>query len=176
MNSNLLSYLVSLVLLLALQILVLNNIQISGFLNPFLYIYLIIVLPVSFPRIGVLFMGFGLGLALDVFHQTLGMHAVATTFLAYCRPFILQYMAPRDGYEFSRVPGIRDMGYLWFGTYAAIMVFLHHFMLFFIEAFRLSGFWFTLGKVIGSTLLTFLLVLVVQLLFSGRASNKSGYD
>lgn len=176
MNSNVLSYMVTFVLLVATQVLILNNVQVSGLLNPFLYIYLIIILPVSFSRIGALFLGFALGFTLDMFHQTLGIHTIATTFLAYCRPFILQYMAPRDGYEFSRIPGTRQMGYLWFGTYAAIMVFIHHFMLFFIEAFRISGFWFTTGKVIGSSLITLTLVLILQLLFTSSSSKKSGYD
>ena len=86
--------------LVLLQILVLNNIQFSSILNPFLYVYLIIVLPVDFRPSIALLLGFLLGLSVDVFCQTLGMHTIATTFAAFCRPYILLYMSPRDGYGF----------------------------------------------------------------------------
>jgi rod shape-determining protein MreD len=158
----------------ALQILVLNNIQFLGILNPYLYIYIILVLPVDFQPNGGLILGFILGLTIDIFCQTLGMHAIATTFAAYCRPYVLRYMAPRDGYEFSRVPGIKQMSWLWFITYSSILIFLHHFVLFFVEMFRISGLWFTVGKSFGSAALTLLLAIIAQLLFAQNSRSRAG--
>lgn len=172
MSSDALTYFIRFILLIIVQILVLNNIQFSGLLNPFLYIYFIIILPVYFPRLGVLVLGFCLGLIIDVFHQTLGIHTFATTLVAFLRPYILTYMAPRDGYEVNEVPGIAQMGYLWFMTFSSILVGIHHFSLFAIESFRLSGFWFTLGKSIGSSILTLILILIIQLLL-GRQSRRA---
>jgi hypothetical protein len=85
-------------------------------------------------------------------------------------------MAPRDGYESSRIPGIKQMGWLWFLTYAAIIILFHHFVLFFMESFKMSGLWFTLGKSIGSGILTLSLVIIVEMLFARRARKGSGYD
>lgn len=167
MDRAIISYIIRFVLLIAVQVLILNNVHFSGLLNPYLYIYFLLVLPVDFsPNLGLL-LGFALGLTIDMLSQTLGMHTIATVFAAYGRPYIMRYMAPRDGYEFSRVPGVRQMGWLWFITYSSIMILLHHFVLFFVEAFRMTGFWITLGKSIGSGLLTLLLILIVQLLFAG---------
>lgn len=170
------NHIIRFIALVGLQILILNNIQFSGILNPYLYIYFLLVLPVDFsPNLGLL-LGFLLGFAIDLFTQTLGMHTIATTFLAYCRPYILTYMAPRDSYEFARIPGVRQMGWLWFTTYAGILIFLHHFVLFFVEMFRMSGFGMTVGKSIGSALLTLLLALIMQLLFTNRKSSSTGYE
>ena len=159
-----------------IQVLILNNINFSGILNPFLYLYFLMVLPVDFrPTLG-LVLGFFLGFCIDMFCQTWGMHTIATTFAAFCRPYLLTYMAPRDGYEFSRIPSIRQMGLLWFLTYAGLLTILHHFILFFIEMFRMSGFWMTIGKSLGSSALTLLLVLIVQLIFVRGSRKASGYE
>ncbi len=166
MNRDLLIYIQRFIILVLVQVLLLNNVQFSGLLNPYLYLYFLLLLPVDFsPNFG-LILAFFLGLTIDRFSQTLGMHTIATVFAAFARPYILRYMAPRDGYEFSRVPSIRDMGWIWFLTYCGIITFLHHFMLFFVESFKMSGFVFTVSKSLGSTALTIFLVAMVQLLFA----------
>jgi rod shape-determining protein MreD len=176
MGRELITLIIRFVLLVLLQVLVLNQVQFTGILNPYLYLYFILVLPVDFnPNMG-LIVGFALGLTIDLFSQTLGMHTIATVFAAYCRPYALRYMAPRDGYESSRIPGIKQMGWLWFLTYAAIIILFHHFVLFFMESFKMSGLWFTLGKSIGSGILTLSLVIIVEMLFARRARKGSGYD
>lgn len=162
--------------LIFLQVLILNNVLFSNLFNPYLYIYFILLFPVDFrPSLG-LIVGFFLGLSIDIFSQTLGMHAIATTFAAYCRPYVLTYMAPRDGYEFSRNPGVRQMGWLWFSTYAGIIIALHHFVLFFVEMFRMSGLWQTLLKSLCSSILTLILVLIIQLIFLRSNRSNSSYE
>lgn len=158
--------------LVLLQVLILNNIQFSSILNPFLYVYFLIVLPVDFRPSVALLLGFLLGFTIDMFCQTLGMHTIAATFAGFCRPYILQYMSPRDGYEFSRIPGVKQMGWLWFTTYSGLMIFMHHLTLFFVEMFRMSGLLNTIGKTIGSTLLTLTLVLIIQLIFVKRSGSS----
>ena len=172
MNREILTNIVRFILLVLVQIMLLNNVQFSGLLNPYIYIYFLLVLPVDFSPNGGLILAFVLGLTVDLFSQTLGMHTIASVFLAYGRPFVLRYMAPRDGYEFTRTISIRQMGWLWFLTFTGIMVFLHHFVLFFIETFRMSGLGFTIGKAIGSSLLTLSIIIVIQLLFT-RAPKAS---
>jgi hypothetical protein len=81
-------------------------------------------------------------------------------------------MAPRDGYEFSRLPSVKEMGWLWFGTYSAILTFLHHLILFFVEMFRMSGIFNTVLKSLGSTVLTVILVVIIQLIFARRTSTS----
>lgn len=162
--------------IMSIQVFVLGNVQIGGMLNPYLYVYLIIFLPLDFSPNGGLLFAFTTGLIIDIFSQTLGMHIISSVFLAYSRLYVLQYMAPRDGYEFTRTISLKKMGWLWFFTYTGILVFLHHFILFFIESFRMSGLGFTIMKALGSSVLTLLLVLVVQLLFAPQGKDSKGYE
>jgi rod shape-determining protein MreD len=176
MNRDWILYTIRFVVLILLQVFLLNNVHFSGLLNPYIYIYFLLVLPVDFsPNLG-LIIAFILGLTIDLFSQTLGMHTIASVFFAYGRPYVLRYMAPRDGYEFTRMVSIRQMGWLWFLTYTGIMVVLHHFVLFFIETFRMSGMWFTLGKAVGSSLLTIVLIVIIQLLFTRSTTSGLGYE
>ena len=176
MTRDLISYFIRFSLLIIVQIFLLNNVQFSGLLNPYLYVYFLIVLPVDFsPNIG-LFVAFAMGIIIDMFSQTMGMHTISAVFLAYARPYILRYMAPRDGYEFSRNVSIKQMGWLWFLTFSGLMVFLHHFVLFFTESFRMSGLGYTMLKAVGSSLLTLTLIIIVQLLFTRSPKSGIGYE
>lgn len=145
-----------------IQVLVLNSVQLSGYINPFLYIVFILTLPVEFPKYLGLFLAFILGFTIDIFSGTIGLHIVATLFVAYIRPFLLRLMAPRDGFEFNAIPGIRDMGLGWYLPYISIGVILHHAVLFYTEIFRFSEFFDTLGKVAISSLLTIVLAVLTE--------------
>src|SRR5690554_2947243 len=99
------------ILLVLLQVLILNNIHFSGFVNPYLYIIFILWLPFDIPKPLLLITAFFLGLVIDIFGSTLGMHASACVFMAFCRPFVLQLISPRDGYDVNQNPGITDFGF-----------------------------------------------------------------
>lgn len=145
------------------QALILNNIELSGYINPYLYVLLILILPFETPSWLVLIIGFVLGISVDIFSSTLGMHASATIFLAFMRQLLLQIIRPREGYEYGQNPSINHMGLTWFASYATILVFFHHIALFYIEAFKLSQFFITFGRALLSTLITLVLILISQL-------------
>jgi rod shape-determining protein MreD len=153
-------------LLIAIQILVLNNIQLSGYINPYLYVLFILMLPFETPKWLVMVLSFLIGLSVDIFSDSPGMHAAASTFMAYCRPLVLKIIQPRDGYEFTLKPTISHMGVNWFLTYAGILVFLHHLVYFYIEIFRFSEFFAIFTRVILSSTFTLLLIIFSQLLLS----------
>ena len=152
------------VLLVALQVLILNYVEVSGFLNPFLYVLFLLLLPFELPRTWLLALAFLLGITVDIFSNTLGMHLAASLLMAYCRPYVLAIIAPRGGYEVGTTPSIRDMGLPWFLSYAGALIFLHHLMLFFVEVFRFTEVFLTLGRVLASSVFTLLLVLLAQYL------------
>lgn len=165
MRTDALKYLWQFALLCLLQVLVFNNLNLGGYVNPFIYVYLIIILPISMGRIQLLLVGFLLGLTVDVFSNTGGMHAAATTLIAFYRPLYLNAQSPREGYELAAVPHIKQFGIAWFIPYALLLIIIHHTALFFIEAFRFADFFRTLLKVILSSGLTFIFVLLTEFLF-----------
>ncbi len=155
-----------------LQALILNNIRLGGYLNPYAYIFILLALPLEFPRWANLLVGALVGLTLDLFTRTPGMHTTAWIFLGYIKPVLLRLLAPREGYEFGTTPTIKDLGITWYLTYAGILTFLHHIFLFMVEAFSFDLFWFTLSKALLSSLLTLLLLVIFQfLMVSQKQSN-----
>ena len=144
------------------QVLIFNNIEIGGYINPYIYILFIILLPFETPAWITLSLAFLMGLLVDIFSETLGMHTSATVFMAFLRPYILSYFAPRDGYESGSYPRIFYYGLPWFIKYATLMVFTHHLFLFYVEMFKFQDFFATLLRVILSTLFSSILIVISQ--------------
>lgn len=157
--------------LIIFQVLVLNNVQLGGYINPYLYVLFILMLPFETPGWLLLVLSFFMGLCIDMFSNTAGMHTAASTFMAFCRPYLLAMIAPREGFERGSRPTIKKFGISWVLTYAGILILLHHFVLFYLEMFRLSSFFSTLLRVLLSSVFTLGLVILSQFLFSRE--NKS---
>lgn len=153
------------IFLVLLQVLVLNNIQFSGYINPYLYVLFILLMPFETPGWLLLISGFFLGLSIDLFSGTVGMHTAATVFMAFLRPYVLNLIAPRDGYETGTYPRLYSYGLEWFLKYSLILVFLHHLVLFYLEIFKFDDFFLTLLRAILSTLFTVILILFSQIFF-----------
>ena len=156
------------IFIILLQVLILNNIEFSGFINPYLYLLFILLLPFETPKWVLLIVAFILGLTIDIFSNTLGMHAFATVAIAFLRPYILKIFSPREGYESGMRPGLQTFGWEWLLKYSVIMVFIHHFILFYIETFKFQMFFSTLLRVILSTIFTVILIILSQLLTQKR--------
>lgn len=163
MNKGPVWYIVSFVVIVLIQVVLMNNIQFSGFINPYFYILFIILLPISIPRYLLLILGFVLGITIDVFSNTPGIHASATVFIAFLRPFIINSYN-LDDQEKMMIPSISNIGVKWFVKYVAIMIVAHHFFLFFIEVFSFAGFLHTLLRCILSSIFTFVFILISQFL------------
>lgn len=153
------------ILLVAVQILIINNIELGRFINPFLYVLFIIILPFEAPKWLVLLSAFLIGITMDMFSDTGGMHAAACVFMGYIRPGVLKLFSPRDGYEFGTQPTVQYLGVPWFLSYAGILILSHHLILFYVEIFRFSEFFSTFFRVIVSSFFTLFLVIVTQYLF-----------
>ncbi|MFH1320402.1 MAG: rod shape-determining protein MreD [Bacteroidota bacterium] len=156
------------IFLVLFQVLILNNIQFIGYINPYFYVLFILLLPFETPKWLLLVLAFVLGLSIDMFSNTMGMHAAASVFMAFCRPYLLHYIAPRGGYEFESKPTIPHLGLNWYLSYSGILVLLHHLVLFYIEVFHLSEFFSTFYRVVISFCLTMILIIISQYLLYGK--------
>jgi rod shape-determining protein MreD len=149
------------ILLVLLQVLVLNNVQFLGYVNPFVYILFILSLPVLTPRWFALLLAFGIGLAIDIFSNTMGMHAFAAVLVAFLRNGIIKlFTALEEGN--NPTPSFYTFGVSAYVKYVIVLVFVHHVTLFFLEAFSFAHFWHILVKIVISSLVTILLVLGLQ--------------
>jgi len=150
--------------LLLLQLFILNNIQLSGYINPYLYILFVMTLPFETPVWIVLFSSFSMGILIDMFSDTHGLHASVCVLLAFVRKPVLRFISPREGYDSTAMPTLNYLGFGWYMWYAGLMVFIHHFTFFYLEAFRFSEFFKTFWRVLCSGVLTLLLIFIYQYL------------
>ena len=156
------------IILFLLQVTVFNNIQFSGFLNPYLYVLFILLLPFETPPWLLLVLSFFMGLSIDIFSNTIGIHASACVFMAFLRPFVLNYISVRDNYEASIEQGLYIYGFSWFFKYALILILEHHSFLFILEIFSFNNFGDTLVRIILSSIFTLILVIASQFIISKK--------
>ena len=152
------------VLLIILQLFILNNIQFSGFVNPYLYILFILLLPFETPGWLILILSFMMGAVIDFASSTIGYHLMASVFMAYCRVHLLRFISPHDGYEPGMSPTIQSLGLSWFLKYSVILTLAHHFVLFWIEAFSVSDLLPSTLRALASSVFTLVLILIYQFL------------
>lgn len=159
------------VLYMALQIFLMRNMVLFDVSFCFVYIAFILLLPFDTSPLLLLFIGFGTGLLVDVFYDTLGIHAAATTLVAYFRPYLIRFNTPRGGYEQNVKLSLQSMGMEWFAPYSLVLIFMHHAMLFFVEASQINLFFFTTLKVLASTAFTFVVVILIQYLLTSSKNR-----
>jgi rod shape-determining protein MreD len=154
-------YFLMFTVLVAVQVLVLNQIQFSGYINPYIYVLFVMLLPLNAPRYLVLLLAFFIGLVVDIFSNSLGIHTFAAVFVAYFRPLVIRIITNREE-ELSNYPGLAQTGPVWFTTYTAIMVILHHSVLFYIEVFTFDNFFNTLYRVLLSSVFSIFVIVLSQ--------------
>ncbi|HNX06415.1 MAG TPA: rod shape-determining protein MreD [Bacteroidales bacterium] len=152
-------------LLILFQVLVFNNIQVFSFVTPYIYVLFILLLPFETPRWLMLVSGFVLGLLIDFFSNTGGIHTAATVLIAFLRPWAQNTVSSRQEYEPGIQPGIKNLGFRWFFLYSLILITIHHVFLFYLEVFRLAGFFQTMLHALLNVLYTLVFIIIIQYLF-----------
>ena len=150
------------IFLVLLQVLVLNNIAFSGYLNPYVYILFILLLPISMDRIYELLLAFVLGLCVDLFENSGGVHIAATLLLSFMRRPIMSLASQKRGQDFEEIV-IEKLPLTNQLIYFALAIFLHHFALFAIESFGFVNIGTVLVRTLVSGLFTGLFIILVQL-------------
>jgi rod shape-determining protein MreD len=150
------------ILLILFQVLLFNNIQFSGYVNPYVYVMFILLLPVEIPSWLLLLLSFATGLIMDFFSGSPGMHSSATVLAGFVRPYILRVISPRDGYEPGSDPSMLTYGFRWFLTYTLLIVLVHHTALFYLEVFRFADFFRTMLRVLLSSLFSITFILLIE--------------
>ena len=164
-NQYLPGIIISFILYLLLQVTLVRNMVLFDVAFCYVYLAFLILLPFEIRPVLLMIIGFLCGLMVDIFYDSLGIHAAACVLIAFIRPHWTKTVPPRGGYEMGMRPTIKIMGFSWFITFTLPLILIHHAVLFFVEAGGLHLFGFTLIKVISSTILTFLVIVILQYLF-----------
>lgn len=172
MNKTLLN-IIRFVALILFQVFVVNNIRLGGYVHPYVYIIFIMLLPINIPNWQLLVLGFFLGLAVDFFGGTSGLHAGATTFMAFCRPYILNLLSGHQKYENVQEPNLGQQGGLWFIKYTSCMVIVHHLFLFLAESFSFKLFGQVLLRILISAPVSIFLIMMILYIFKSDKKRDS---
>ena len=165
MNFNVVKIIGFFLFLLA-QVLLFKNVVLFHTAFCFLYVVYLLTFPVETNPLLMMIIAFALGLSVDIFYDSMGLHAMASVFMVFVRGYWLARITPQGGYDRNSLPTLAMNGVQWFVVYALPLVFLHHLVLFFVEAGGTDYFWFTFFKVLMSTLFTVVCIVISEMIFS----------
>lgn len=149
------------------QALVFNHIHLLGFATPLLYVYFVLLFRRGYPHWGIVLWSFSLGVALDSFSNTPGVASASLTLLGVLQPYILAPFVPRDSAA-DMLPSMKTLGVASFCYYAIVSVFLYALVFFSLEMFSFSNWLYWTECVLGSMLLTVVLILAIENVRSRR--------
>ncbi|MEI7897328.1 MAG: rod shape-determining protein MreD [bacterium] len=150
------------------QVLILNHVHLGGYINPYFYIYFILLLPFDTPKWMLLIISFILGWSIDIFTNTIGLNAAACVMMAFARPFVISAISSGPESLIGDTPSLRNQGLKWFLYYSIILTIIHHSAFFYLEIFRLNEFVTTFVRVLLSGAFTLLLVFISEYLIYSR--------
>lgn len=161
------SYIGQFLLLVLLQVLVVDHLYlgaISAFIAPSVYFLFVLSLPHKTSQGMLMLLAFAIGMAVDIFKSTPGMHASAMVVLAYVRPYFLKILEPRDGYDETKKPSVYSMKRNVYFAYAGLTALVFHLWYFTIEVMRFSDYHIVLAKTILSSVMAVILIMLIQYL------------
>lgn len=159
MKSNV-NYILLMAALIVIQVLVIDHIEVTGVMNPFVYVYPLLILPPKVNRIALMLIGCGMGVVVDALSGTWGIHIAAMVLTGYVRPYVFGLCASQEDVEkpniaYHYMPST-------FVKYASILVVIHHLCLFTLEAFGFDHYWFVVVKTVVSSLVSLALIYVLE--------------
>ncbi len=159
----------SFLLYVTVQSLLLKNLVLFNTGFCFLYVAFILLLPIETNALLLMLLAFIMGFMVDIFYNSLGLHALTLVFIAYLRNYWLGAITPQGGYDAGTLPNLKSHGLQWFLVYTMPLVFVHHLTLFLVESAGFALFWYSMLKTIASLLFTMTLIVVLQYLIPQRS-------
>lgn len=156
------------VLLMSLQVLVLNNVYLGGYVTPMLFVLFLLMLPTGISRMWALAIGFGTGLTMDILSNTPGFHACACTALALCRFWFGDRMLTHGEDTVVESPSLRTLDFRTIAVYLFVMLFIYHLLYFHLVIFSFRD----LGRIWLSTVLSTMVSWLVAIVYQSFIPRK----
>ena len=161
MTKEVFKYALMFILLVMAQAVVFNHLCLWNVAIPLVFIYFIMVLPVTLPFAGTVALSFLLGLSVDTFSNTPGMNALACTILGAMRLPVLRLYYPREDDMTQPEPSARTLGAPAFMKYVFTLTLAYCLLFFFIEAFTFYNWLLMLARAGASALLSFIIIMAI---------------
>jgi len=160
--------------MLSIQVFVLSKIPpLHQFVVPYFYFAFILWLPFRIGRTALLFIGLATGMLTDMFFKTPGLHTAACLLIAYVRPFLVNLLLPKEATDWgNEEPSKKTMGAVPYTTYLVVLTLLHHFYLILLEWMQFGSFLYFFGKLIATSLVSLLLILITDLFLNRKSKLR----
>jgi len=172
MNTDILKHAGRFIIVVFIQVVLLNQLVFSGYITPFIYPVFILLLPFDIKGWWLLLLSFLLGITIDIFSNSLGMHAAASVFMGFMRPFVINLISSKTDFDSGTEPRLSIMGLPWIFFYTIIMAFLHHFFLFLIEIWGVGNLFKFFLRTFTSSIVSTLLILAFHLLLGNVSKAR----
>jgi hypothetical protein len=156
----------------SLQVLFVRNLVLFDVAFCFIYLVAILWLPGEMNTLWVILASFLIGLIVDSFYNTAGVHASACTLIGFLRRSILLYFFRAKGIENDIFVTLPELGHQRYLVYIGVMVFIHHFFLFLVEAGDMNLILHSLSKIFFSTLFTVAVIYLTSVFTSNLSFKK----
>lgn len=172
--SILLKNIIRISIILFFQVFIVTKIPpLHQFIVPYFYFVLILWLPFKITRINLLLLAFLIGSLVDWFFKTPGLHAAASLLIAYLRPFLINLLLPKEATEWgNEEPSTKTMGSVPYLIYIVLLTLFHHTYLIFLEWLQFGSFLYFVGKLLGTGIVSLLLILIADLFFSRKSKSR----
>ena len=172
MTSSIVPNIIRFLLLTLLQALIFKEFAFGwggrAYFQTLIYPLFILLLPMNFPRWLIILFAFIMGITLDVFYNSPGVHASASVFTAFIREPVLALLEPREGYSVNMSLTMQKMGSNWFFRYAGIMLAIHLFFYFSVDAFTFVYIFDILLKTFFSFIISIALIMMIMIIFNPK--------
>ena len=149
-----------------LQVFLFDNLSISVYLNPLVYIAFIVLLPLDTPPVVLLGAGLALGVTMDGAMGAAGINTIATLLVAFLRPALLSLFCDRENLREGGVPSPERLGRRVFTDYLLLLTLLHHAVFIVLETLSWSHALHTLARIAVSSAVTALFVWIIARIFT----------
>lgn len=148
-----------------LQVFVFNYVQWFGFLNPFVFLIFLLLLPLETPLWLQYAIAFATGLVIDSFLRTFGIQALACTIMVFVRPYLILLLNGFKPLEtgVTPKPGVKDFN--WILVYTFILVFVHQLTVTILETFQWAQWWRIIWTSVINAIFTTFVLLCFEYIF-----------
>ena len=147
-----------LLLVFALQVLLFDHLHIGSLGIVMMYILFLINLPTRTPRWAEMLIGVGVGMMMDIWHSSLGIHMAACVALTFVRPILLTN-AIQDIERIKDNLSIQNIGPAEYTKCAVLLTVLHHFIVLSLEVWSIHMWWMVLLQTLVSSAMTLCVIL-----------------
>ena len=146
------------IVIMLLQVLLFNQLQLWGACHPYVYILCLLMMPISLPHSVDMLIGAGVGIIMDIFCNSLGVHTASCIVIMFIRPYLIGAIV-NDKDRLNEQISLRSIGMEAMIKYVVILVIIHHLTVFSLAAWSWHHIGFILLETIVSSIITVMMII-----------------